>query len=74
MNNNVKNSGATGTSKRANTPVDVLIIGGGIQGLVLLETVTKRGYSTAMVTNGPLGHGQSLHGHGTLESGYTEPD
>jgi hypothetical protein len=62
------------TSDRAPDPVDVLIIGGGIQGLVLLETLTKRGYSTGMVTNGPLGHGQSLHAHGFLESGYTMPD
>jgi glycine/D-amino acid oxidase-like deaminating enzyme len=55
-------------------PVDVLIVGGGLQGLVLLDALTERGYSTGMVTNGPLGHGQSLHAHGFLESGYTAPD
>jgi hypothetical protein len=54
--------------------VDVLIIGGGMQGLALLDTFTERGYSTGMVTNAPLGHGQSLHAHGILESGYTVPD
>jgi hypothetical protein len=53
--------------------LDVLLIGGGIQGLVLLETLTGRGYATGLVTNTPLGHGQSLHAHGLLESGYTKP-
>jgi hypothetical protein len=53
--------------------LDVLLIGGGIQGLVLLETLTDRGYATGLVTNNSLGHGQSLHAHGLLESGYTKP-
>ena len=53
--------------------VDVLLIGGGIQGLVLLETLVDLGYATGLVTNTPLGHGQSLHAHGLLESGYTKP-
>lgn len=53
--------------------IDVLLIGGGIQGLVLLETLVGQGYTTALVTNSPLGHGQSLHAHGLLESGYTKP-
>lgn len=54
-------------------PLDVLLVGGGIQGLVLLETLTNQGYTTGLVTNAPLGHGQSLHTHGLLESGYMKP-
>lgn len=53
--------------------VDVLIVGGGMQGLVLLEALSERGFSSALVSDAPLGHGQALHGHGLLESGYMKP-
>ncbi len=53
--------------------MDALLVGGGIQGLVLLEILTGRGYATGLVTNTPLGHGQSLHTHGLLENGYAKP-
>jgi len=49
--------------------LDVLIVGGGIQGLVLLDQLTRDGYATALVTNSDLGTGQSLHSHGLLNSG-----
>jgi FAD dependent oxidoreductase len=49
--------------------LDVLILGGGIQGLVLLDQLTRDGYATALVTNSDLGTGQSLHSHGLLNSG-----
>ncbi len=54
-------------------PVDILVIGGGIQGLVLLDELTRQGYAAAMVTNSELGSGQSLHSHGFLNSGYHMP-
>ena len=34
----------------APVPVDALIVGGGVQGLRLLEGVRERGYSCALVT------------------------
>ena len=49
--------------------VDVLIVGGGIQGLVLLRELTLAGYACALVTSGELGVGQTLHSHGLLNSG-----
>jgi hypothetical protein len=51
-------------------PVDVLVLGGGIQGLVLLDELTRQGYAAALVTNSELGSGQTLHSHGFLNSGY----
>ena len=50
-------------------PADVLIIGGGIQGLVLLDDLTRHGYACVLVTNADLGSGQTLHSHGLLNSG-----
>lgn len=65
-------AGETGSAGDV-TKVDVLIIGGGVQGLTLLNELTERGYGTALVTNSPIGQGQSLHWHGVLSSGYTNP-
>jgi len=50
-------------------PADVLIIGGGIQGLVLLDELTRQDYACVLVTNSDLGSGQTLHSHGLLNSG-----
>lgn len=50
--------------------VDILIIGGGVQGLVLLRHLTQHGYACVLVTNGDLGSGQTLHSHGFFNSGY----
>ena len=49
--------------------VDVVIVGGGIQGLVLLRELTAAGYGCVLVTPGDLGRGQTLHSHGLLNSG-----
>ncbi|MDQ4132915.1 MAG: FAD-dependent oxidoreductase [Actinomycetota bacterium] len=49
--------------------VDVAIVGGGIQGLVLLRELTSAGYTSVLVTNADLGSGQTLHSHGLLNSG-----
>jgi glycine/D-amino acid oxidase-like deaminating enzyme len=52
-----------------NAEVDAVIIGGGIQGLLILEALQGRGYATALVTDGDVGGGQTLHSHGFLNTG-----
>jgi hypothetical protein len=49
--------------------VDLLILGGGVQGLVLLDELSQRGFSCVLVTPSDLGSGQTLHSHGLLNSG-----
>ena len=49
--------------------VDAAIVGGGVQGLVLLRELISAGYQSLLVTNGDLGSGQTLHSHGLLNSG-----
>lgn len=49
--------------------VDVAIVGGGVQGLVLLRELISAGYQSVLITNGDLGSGQTLHSHGLLNSG-----
>lgn len=56
------------------TEIDVLVVGGGIQGLTLLDELTGRDYATVLVTNDDLGGGQTLHSHGVLNSGYAAPN
>jgi glycine/D-amino acid oxidase-like deaminating enzyme len=50
--------------------LDVVIIGGGIQGLVALNVLVEEGYSCALVSDGDLGSGQTLHSHGYLNTGF----
>lgn len=50
--------------------VDVVVIGGGVQGLVALDALVEKGYSCALVSDGDLGSGQTLHSHGYLSHGY----
>jgi hypothetical protein len=50
--------------------VDVVVLGGGVQGLVILDTLIAAGYSCALVTEGDLGAGQTLHSHGFLNTGF----
>jgi glycine/D-amino acid oxidase-like deaminating enzyme len=50
--------------------VDVVVIGGGVQGLVMLDALVDAGYSCALVTEGDLGAGQTLHSHGFLNTGF----
>lgn len=52
------------------TVVDVVIIGGGLQGLVIMDSLIGAGYSCALVTEGDLGAGQTLHSHGFLNTGF----
>src|ERR1043166_1599951 len=50
--------------------IDVLIIGGGIQGLLILDRLTAEGRSCALVTASDVGTGQTLHSHGLLNAGF----
>jgi glycine/D-amino acid oxidase-like deaminating enzyme len=50
--------------------VDVVVIGGGVQGLVILDALIAAGYACALVTEGDLGAGQTLHSHGFLNTGF----
>jgi glycine/D-amino acid oxidase-like deaminating enzyme len=52
------------------THLDVVIIGGGVQGLVALNVLVEKGYSCALVSEGDLGSGQTLHSHGYLNTGF----
>jgi hypothetical protein len=49
--------------------VDALILGGGVQGLVLMDKLAERGDSCLLVTPTDLGTGQRLHSRGLLNSG-----
>lgn len=49
--------------------LDVVVIGGGIQGLLVLDALVESGYSCALVSDGDLGVGQTLHSHGLLNTG-----
>jgi hypothetical protein len=50
--------------------LDVVIVGGGIQGLLALNELVEKGYSCALVSDGDLGSGQTLHSHGYLNTGF----
>jgi hypothetical protein len=57
------------------TPVvDVVVVGGGVQGLLILDTLIDAGYSCALVNEGDLGAGQTLHSHGFLNTGFGMSD
>lgn len=61
---------------RAPTPVelDLLIVGGGIQGLTLLHHYTEENLgSVLLVSRDPLGEGETLHSHGYLHKGHFLP-
>ena len=50
--------------------IDVLIVGGGLQGLLLLDEFARSGRSSLLVTHSELGYGQTLHSHGLLNTGF----
>ncbi|MFY9615550.1 MAG: FAD-dependent oxidoreductase [Candidatus Dormiibacterota bacterium] len=50
--------------------MDVVVIGGGVQGLLALNDLVEKGFSCALVSDGDLGSGQTLHSHGFLNSGF----
>lgn len=58
------------TAQRSDVELDVVIIGGGIQGLLALDALVERGFACALVSDGDLGSGQTLHSHGVLNAGF----
>ncbi len=50
--------------------VDVLIVGGSLQGLLVLDRLAASGHSCLLVTAAELGAGQTLHSHGILNAGF----
>jgi hypothetical protein len=57
-------------SSASQAQLDVVVIGGGIQGLVALNALVEKGYSCALISDGDLGSGQTLHSHGYLNTGF----
>jgi glycine/D-amino acid oxidase-like deaminating enzyme len=49
--------------------IDVLIVGGGIAGLWLLDELHRCGYATLLITKGNLGQGQSIAAQGIIHGG-----
>lgn len=54
--------------------VDVLIVGGGAQGLWLLNDLSKRHYRAVLLERGELGGGQTCHSHGLIHRGHYYDD
>lgn len=48
---------------------DVVILGGGIAGLWLLDCLIQAGYSAILLNKGPLGQGQSIAAQGIIHGG-----
>jgi succinate dehydrogenase/fumarate reductase flavoprotein subunit len=59
-----------GRSTGSPVGVDVLVIGGGLQGLLALDRLSSEGFSCALLTASDLGAGQTLHSHGVLNTGF----
>lgn len=54
--------------------VDVLIVGGGAQGLWLLNDLTNRHYKAILLERHELGGGQTCHSHGLIHRGHYYED
>lgn len=54
--------------------VDVLIVGGGAQGLWLLNDLSKRHYRAVLLECGELGGSQTCHSHGLIHRGHYYDD
>jgi glycine/D-amino acid oxidase-like deaminating enzyme len=67
--------GETSASTHTHTRVelDVLILGGGVQGLWLLTDLRNAGYTAALVDPNPIGGAQTLHSHGFIHFGHAYP-
>lgn len=50
--------------------IDVLVIGGGLQGLLVLDGLARSGRSCVLVSPTDVGIGQTLHSHGVLNTGF----
>ncbi len=62
--------GSSGRAQANHIEVDVLIIGGGVQGLWLLRDLTKEGYSVVLLEKRALGDGQTCHSHVYIHQGH----
>lgn len=49
--------------------VDVVVLGGGIGGLWLLNRLRGRGYNAVLLETGELGGGQSVNSQGMIHGG-----
>jgi glycerol-3-phosphate dehydrogenase len=54
--------------------LDVLIIGGGAQGLWMLNHLNERNYRTILLERRELGGGQTCHSHGLIHRGHYYDD
>jgi glycine/D-amino acid oxidase-like deaminating enzyme len=54
--------------------IDTLVIGGGVQGLWILNELIRRNYRACLITNGSLGAGQTLQSHVFLHRGHLYDD
>ncbi|MFJ9150283.1 FAD-dependent oxidoreductase [Streptomyces sp. NPDC102270] len=54
--------------------LDVLVVGGGAQGLWLLNDLTKRHYRAILLERRELGSGQTCHSHGLIHRGHYYDD
>lgn len=54
--------------------LDVLVVGGGAQGLWLLNDLTKYGYRAVLVERDQLGGGQTCHSHALIHRGHYYDD
>jgi glycine/D-amino acid oxidase-like deaminating enzyme len=54
--------------------VDILIVGGGAQGLWLLNDLTKHHYRAVLLEHAELGGGQTCHSHGLIHRGHYYDD
>jgi glycine/D-amino acid oxidase-like deaminating enzyme len=53
--------------------LDVLVLGGGVQGLWLLRDLTEAGYAAALLDPNPIGGAQTLHSQGFIHHGHAYP-
>ena len=53
-----------------NITTSVIIIGGGLQGLSLLHKLTENNIDALLLTNSPIGAGQSIYNHGYFHNGF----
>jgi glycerol-3-phosphate dehydrogenase len=57
------------TNPRANCCADIVILGGGIAGLWMLNHLTAKGYSVLLLESTALGNGQSVASQGIIHGG-----
>jgi glycine/D-amino acid oxidase-like deaminating enzyme len=50
-------------------PLDVLVVGGGVAGLWVLDRLVSRGFAAALVEQGALGGGQTVASQGMIHGG-----